>query len=423
MTEFPLHIEDEKQVTNLQLATDLKRIHTQVTILGAGPAGLVLGLLLQKGGVDCIIVERQSRSYVESRARAGLIEHHIVEFLRHHRFSEGLDNKGVPHTICEFRHNGNRYKITYGEIVGGSHYVYPQQFVVQDLLKLFISRGGKIFFSQPAVQIQGLETHRPVVICTSSSASDLLLQIECDYIAGCDGFNGISRSSVPQDQATIFSKQYGIGWLAILAEVPSSTEKLVYALHESGFAGQMPRTAEITRFYLECPATDSISNWSDDRVWNELRKRLCVKGDDNLVRGSITEKRILNMRSVVMEPMQFGRLFLAGDAAHIITPVGAKGMNLAIADSDVLAQALIHYYKNGEESLLNEYSQMRLPHIWKIQEFSDWMLRLIHNISDSEKSISLSFSDRLRQARLERLQQNGSFATLFAESYVGYLKP
>lgn len=402
--------------------TNLKHIQTQVTILGAGPAGLVLGLLLQKEGVDCVIVERQSRTYIESRARAGLIEHHIVEFLRQHDFSDGLDSKGVPHTTCEFRHEGHRYKIPYGTVAGGSHYVYPQQLVVQDLLKLFISRGGTVFFSQPASQIKGLETNRPIVI-SHSSASDAFLEIECDFVAGCDGFHGISRSSIPQNQVTVFSKQYGVGWLAILAKVPSSTEKLVYALHKSGFAGQMPRTTEITRFYLECPPDDTISNWTDDRIWKELNKRLSVETNDRLIQGPIIEKRILNMRSVVMEPMNFGRLFLAGDAAHIITPVGAKGMNLAIADSDILAQAFIHYYQNQDESLLNNYSQSRLPHIWETQEFSDWMLRLIHNVSDTGENKYQAFSDRLRQARLKKIQQNESFSKLFAESYVGYLKP
>ncbi|MCH5586639.1 4-hydroxybenzoate 3-monooxygenase [Shimazuella sp. AN120528] len=418
IASLPFHTEDGEHNH-----IDVKRTSTKVTILGAGPAGLVLGLLLQKEGIDCIIVERQSRDYVESRARAGFIEHHIVKFMRKNGFSDGLDNKGVPHTICEFRHNGHSYEIPYGEVASGSHWVYPQQFVVQDFIQLFISRGGQILFSHPAVELKGLESSRPVVTCSSPISTNTLLEIECDYIAGCDGFHGISRSSIPQNKAKIFSKQYGIGWLAILAEVPSTMERIVYALHESGFAGQMPRTSEITRFYLECPPNDTASNWSDDRVWEELNKRLSIEGDENLVRGPLIEKRVLNMRSVVMEPMQFGKLFLAGDAAHIITPVGAKGMNLAIADSDALAKAIIHYYHNRDETLLNQYSTMRLPHIWKTQEFSDWMIRLIHNTVDSNENKYLAFSDRLRQARLERLQKNGSYATLFAEDYVGYFKP
>jgi p-hydroxybenzoate 3-monooxygenase len=394
----------------------LKHISTQAAIVGAGPAGLVLALLLQKEGIDCVVVERQSRAYVESRARAGLIEHQVVELLRKHGFSEGMDLNGVPHTTCEFRHGGHRYMVPYGDHVHASHFVYPQQFIVQDLLQLFISRGGKVFFSHPAVKIEGLESDRAVITCTSSENS---IKVECDFIAGCDGFQGLCRSSIPSTDTKIFSKQYGIGWLAILAEVPSSTEKLVYALHKSGFAGQMPRTSQITRYYLECPPNDQPSNWSDDRIWSELGKRLAVDGDENLIQGSIVEKRVLNMRSVVMEPMQYKRLFLAGDAAHIITPVGAKGMNLAIADADILANALIHYFRNGDEALLREYSRVCLPRVWKTQEFSDWMIRLIHSNADSDQNKDKDFSDRLRQVRLERLQQTDTYAKLFAESYVG----
>jgi p-hydroxybenzoate 3-monooxygenase len=422
---FPLEETVEgKNVHHKYVSENVKRICTQVAILGAGPAGLVLALLLQKAGIDCVIVDRQSRSHIETRARAGLIEHHIVKFLQKHGFSEGLDLNGVPHTTCEFRQNGRRYKIPYGDLVDGSHYVYPQQFIVQDLIRLFIARGGKIFFSHPAVKLEGLEVDHPTVTCSyKDDSSSYLLEIESDYIAGCDGFHGLSRSSIPINHREIIMKQYGIGWLAILAEVPSSTEKLVYALHESGFAGQMPRTSQITRFYLECPPDDQSSDWPDDRVWSELDKRLAVEGDDKLIHGPIIEKRVLQMRSVVMEPMQYKNLLLAGDAAHIITPVGAKGMNLAIADSDALSQGLIHYYRNGDKSLLKEYSNIRLPHIWKTQEFSDWMIRLIHHTADTNENKYQAFSHRLRQARLEKLQQSDAYAKLFAENYVGLLKP
>jgi p-hydroxybenzoate 3-monooxygenase len=349
-----------------------------------------------------------------------LIEHHIVEFLREHGFSEGMDLNGVPHTTCEFRHSGRRYIIPYGDQVDASHFVYPQQFVVQDLLRLFISRGGKVFFSHPAVQIEDLENDRAVISCSSSD--NCLLKVECDFVAGCDGFHGLCRSSVPSAHAKTYTKQYGIGWLAILAKVPSTTKKLVYAMHELGFAGQMPRTSQITRFYLECPPDDLVSNWSDDRIWSELEKRLAVEGDENLIQGAIVEKRVLNMRSAVMEPMQYKRLFLAGDAAHVITPVGAKGMNLAIADSDVFAKALIRYYDSGDETSLREYSHVCLSHVWKTQEFSDWMIRLIHANADSKEYQDKDFSDRLRQVRLERLQQSDTYAKLFAESYVGAWK-
>lgn len=401
-----------------QTGESMLRFRTQVGIVGAGPAGLILALLLQQEGIDCVVVERRTETYVTGRARAGFIEHRIVELLRKHGLSEGLDLHGVPHTTCEFRHGGQRYIVPYGELAGGAHVLYPQQFVVKDLLQLFTSRGGRVLFSHPAVKMEGLNSDRVVITCDveESVEGPHRLELECDFVAGCDGFHGLSRTSIPPDRVTAFTKQYNIGWLALLAEVPPSIDRIVYALHESGFAGQMPRTAQITRFYLECPPGDRETEWSDDRVWSELRKRMTVNGDFDLVTGPIIERRVLDMRSAVMEPMQYGRLFLAGDAAHIITPVGAKGMNLAIADSAVLARGLIAHYRKGDETILREYSAMRLPHVWQTQEFSDWMIQLIHS---TDGSGSKAFSDRLRRTRLGRLSGTDAYANLFAESYVG----
>ncbi|MBW7455976.1 4-hydroxybenzoate 3-monooxygenase, partial [Paenibacillus sepulcri] len=331
---------------------------------------------------------------------------------------EGLDLRGVPHTTCEFRHGGSQYIVPYGDLSGGAHVVYPQQFLVRDLLELFTSRGGKVLFSHPAVKMEGMEDNRAVVTCVVQDSSDspLQLELECDFVAGCDGFHGLSRTSIPSTHVMTFTKQYGIGWLALLAEVPSSMKRIVYALHDSGFAGQMPRTPQVTRFYLECLPGDLESEWPDDRVWRELRKRMAIDGENDLITGPIIERRVLDMRSVVTEPMQYGNLFLAGDAAHIITPVGAKGMNLAIADAEVLARALIAHYRKRDGTLLREYSKTRLPHVWRVQEFSDWMLRLIHSTDGSNEQ---AFSERLRRARLERLCGSNAYANLFAESYVG----
>ncbi|WP_051217396.1 4-hydroxybenzoate 3-monooxygenase [Paenibacillus assamensis] len=394
---------------------------TQVGVVGAGPAGLVLALLLQQAGISCIVLERQTREYAETRARAGFLEHRIVEFLRRNGFSNGLDLHGVQHTTCEFRLEGRQYIVPYGEMAGCAHTVYPQQFVVSDLIELFMTRGGTILFSHPVIKIEGLQDDTAVIHCQSHSLlehSPAQKQVECDFVAGCDGYHGIARASIPSDHFSTITKQYGIGWLALLAEVPSSTERVIYALHESGFAGQMPRTPQVTRYYLECSPRDKESDWPEERIWSELRKRMAVdgQGDDEHIPGKIIERRVLEMRSVVTETMQYGNLFLAGDAAHIITPVGAKGMNLAIADSEFLAEAFITYYGEGDGTQLSKYTEMRLPHVWQTIEFSDWMLRLIHDLDESG---SRTYSDRLRRARLERLCRQGDYANTFAAHYAG----
>ncbi|MCR8846421.1 4-hydroxybenzoate 3-monooxygenase [Paenibacillus sp. SC116] len=419
---FHINVVEEKICTGNEDERVLRK-RTQVCIVGAGPAGLILALLLQQAGIACIVVERQTREYVETRARAGFLEHRIVEFLRRNGFSQGLDLHGAVHTTCEFRLEGRQYMVPYGEMSGCAHTVYPQQFVVKDLIQLFISRGGTLLFSHPVVEIEGLEderVHHAVVTCHADDKlnDQTIVKLECDFVAGCDGFHGIARASIPPERFSTVTKQYGIGWLALLAEVPSSTERVIYALHESGFAGQMPRTPQVTRFYLECSLEDSEADWPEERIWSELCKRMAVdrNGNDKLAAGRIIERRVLEMRSVVTESMQYGRLFLAGDAAHIITPVGAKGMNLAIADAEVLAEAFIAYYRNGDETQLNTYTEARLPHVWQTIEFSDWMLRLIHNL---EESGSRTFSDRLRRARLERLCEQGDYAATFAANYVG----
>lgn len=390
----------------------LKRVRTQVGIIGAGPAGLVLALLLQQAGIDCQIVERQTRHYVEARARAGVIEHRVVQFLRQHGFSVGMDQHGIVHTSCEFRLAGKSYLVSYGKLVNGAHMVYPQQFLVADLIQLYLDRGGIIRFSHPATAINDLNERQATILCQNEKDPSQL-QLICDYVAGCDGFHGIARQAIPNTHIQTFSHQYDIGWLALLAKMPADPTKLVYALHPDGFAGQMPRTSEVARFYLECSHNDYEEAWPFDRIWNELRRRLGESFDDY----PIIERKILNMRSVVTEPMQYGRLFLAGDAAHIITPVGAKGMNLAIGDAEDLAKALIQYYQRGDTERLETYSRTRLPHIWRKHAFSDWMVRLIH--SSLEPNRHSPFFQRLRQTRIEQLCDDNELSRWFATQYVG----
>lgn len=399
----------------------MMHLRTKVGIIGAGPAGLVLANVLTRSGIDCVVVEHRTREHVEGRARAGFLEHRIVEHLRHHGLAQRLEAEAIRHVRCEFRCGGRRFSVPYGELSGGKeHFVYPQQNLVRDLIELLISAGGEVLFSHSAMALEGIGAGRPTVLCRpdravrSANAPADLLQIECDLVAGCDGYHGVARKAPPSGSLQAFAKPYDFAWLTLLAEVPPATDEVVYALHDDGFAGWMPRTPGISRFYLQCPPSDVLDHWPDGRVWKELDHRLAVDGSADLRPGPVLEKGILEMRSAVTEPMQWGPLFLAGDAAHILTPAGAKGMNLAIADAITLADAMIAYFLEREEVLLDSYSATRLPDVWQAQEFSDWLLQLLHRPAGDD-----AFQQRLRLARLDLLDRASAFATLFAHRYVG----
>jgi p-hydroxybenzoate 3-monooxygenase len=382
---------------------------TRVAIIGAGPAGLVLANVLTRAGVDCVVVEHRSREHVESRARAGFLEHRTVEYLTRHGLADRLLAEAMRHVRCEFRTGGRRFSVPYGELAGGrAHAVYPQQFLVRDLIELLTDAGGEVLFSTPVAEVTGLHERRATLASPQGT-------ITCDFVAGCDGHRGVSRQAVPEEALRTFTKRYPFDWLAVLGEARPAPEQVVYALHENGFAGQMPRTADVSRFYLQCPAGDSVEQWPDERIWKELGHRLEADGVAALTTGRILEKGILSMRSAVTEPMQFGRLFLAGDAAHVLTPSGAKGMNLAIADAAALAEAIIAHYRDGVDDLLAGYSSTRLPDVWQAQEFSDWLVQLLHGPEDPGDG----FQQRLREARLAQLEQSSVAATAFAHRYVG----
>ncbi|MDH6124057.1 4-hydroxybenzoate 3-monooxygenase [Kitasatospora sp. GP82] len=392
------------------------RLGTRVAIVGAGPAGLVLANVLQRAGIDCVVVERQTRSYVEARARAGLIEHRTVEFLRRHGLAERLLAEGAEHGSCEFRFQGERFSIPYRDLAGDrSHYVYPQQFLVRDLVESYLDAGGKLLFSHPVVALDGLDGDRPVLRCEPAEGSQPL-ELECDFVAGCDGFHGVSRQAVPDGRLRAFSKHHEFGWLAVLAETPPASEQIIYALHEDGFAGHMLRTPSVTRFYLQCPVGDVPENWPDERIWSALWRRLGMTPEE-LKPGEITEKNVLDMRSFVVEPMQHGRLFLVGDAAHIITPAGGKGMNLAIADAEELAVRLLAHYGGADADALDGYSAACLPRIWQAQEFSHWMLHLLH--SPAARQTDSDFMHRLQLSRLAQLRDSATYSMMFSDSYVG----
>jgi p-hydroxybenzoate 3-monooxygenase len=375
---------------------------------------MALANVLSAAGIGTIVIEKHSCAYVEARSRAGLVEHRTVTFLDRHGLADGLLSAGVPHASCEFRYRGERLSVPYGELTGGcAHYVYPQQDLVRDLTNAYLARGGELHFSCPAMEV---DTDRGVVSARSAETGEEV-EIECDFIAGCDGFHGVSRRSVPAERLRSFSRRHEFGWLAVLAEAPPSTKEIVYALHEEGFAGHMLRTPSVSRYYLQCPVGDSADNWSDQRIWSALERRLAAPGF-HLTTGPITEKAVLDMRSVVSEQMDHhGRLFLVGDAAHIITPVGGKGMNLAIADAEELAAGLHAHYADGSSARLRAYSATCLPRIWRAQEFSHWMLQLIH--SPAVEPADRPFLHQLQLSRLAQLGSSPTYAAMFADSYVG----
>lgn len=390
---------------------------TQVAIVGAGPAGLVLANILTAAGVDCVVMEHRSRDYVENRARAGFLEQRTVDFLRQHGLAERLAAEGLRHDRCEFRSADCRFSLPYGELAGGRvHWVYPQQFLVRDLIEILVARGGEVLFSHPVTAIEDVQSERPVVVCQPADDSESLT-LSCAAVVGCDGFRGVSRLAIPAGRAQMYEKRYPFDWLAVLAEAAPATDQVVYSLHPDGFAGQMPRTPQISRFYLQCGAGEAGTDWPDERIWKELRHRLAAEGCLELVPGRILEKGTLTMRSAVTVPMQFGMMFLAGDAAHVLTPSGAKGMNLAIADAAILGEGLIAHFSDGDEALLRGYTAARLPDVWRAQEFSDWLLQLIHGpVPGSEDE---AYQGQLRRARLEQLEHSRLFAENFARRYVG----
>ncbi|SDG43087.1 p-hydroxybenzoate 3-monooxygenase [Lentzea fradiae] len=384
-----------------------------VAVIGAGPAGLTLANLIQQSGIDCVVLERASRSHVETRARAGVLEHRSVMLLQSLGLADRLLAEADRHGTCEFRVNGQAFQVAFSDLYEGrQQYVYPQQEVVKDLIGAFLDAGGDIRFSVSDVELRNLTSSQPSVVWTS--ADGVREAITADFVAGCDGFHGVSRKSIPEGSLTEFTHQHGIEWLSILAEAPPSTKAVIYALHADGFAGHMLRSSTISRFYLQVPVGTKAEDWSDEQIWEALHKRFALHDSSwTLTEGKIIEKRVLDMRSYVVEPMSHGRLYLLGDAAHIITPVGGKGMNLAMNDAATFGRALIDFYGTGSETGLKTYSEDCLRSVWRAQEFSQWMVNMIHTDMQSP------FFGRLAQARLEHLSQSPAYQASFAENYVG----
>lgn len=383
---------------------------TQVAIIGAGPAGLVISHLLHLQGIESVVLERRSRDFVEKRLRAGLLEQRTVDLLVSTGVGERLKREAMVHTGVNFQFEGERHRIPLDELTPGRNVtIYGQQEVVKDLIAARLAAGGVIHFEAEVDGFQGLDGTRPVVRYRQNGE---VRELQADYIAGCDGFHGVCRGNIPGGR--VYEKVYPFAWLGILAEVAPSCEELIYVRHERGFALHTMRSPKLTRLYLQCPLTDTVEQWSDDRTWTELRARMNLPGW-KLEDGPILDKSITEMRSFVHEPMQHGRLYLAGDSAHIVPPTGAKGMNLAISDARFLAAALIEFYKAGKSELLSRYTANCLPHVWRAQHFSWWWTTLFHRFYDDDAA----FQDQLQVSQLRYMLSSKPALTSMAENYVG----
>ncbi|MFZ0393435.1 MAG: 4-hydroxybenzoate 3-monooxygenase [Terracidiphilus sp.] len=384
---------------------------TQVGIVGAGPAGLMLSHLLHLHGISSIVLEARSRAYCEGRVRAGVLEHTTVQLLRDAGVAERLNRESLLHKGIEIGVQGRRRRIPFVELTGKAVTVYGQQEVVKDLIARRLVDGGDLRFECGEVSLDGFCDGSPSIHVNNSGESDF---IACDFIAGCDGSHGVSRSFFPEGALTLYERIYPFAWLGILAEVAPSRDELLYMHTSRGFALYSMRSPRITRLYLQCRPDEDLAEWSDDRIWNELRARLGCDDGWKPTAGPILQKGITGMRSFVVEPLQCGRLFLAGDAAHVVPPTGAKGMNLALADVHFLAQALRAKYHHNDESKLAAYSATCLGRIWNAQRFSAWMTSLLHRCEDAS-----SFEHKRQQAELEYLMNSRAAATALAENYVG----
>ncbi|GAA2204942.1 4-hydroxybenzoate 3-monooxygenase [Nonomuraea monospora] len=382
-------------------------MRTQVGIIGAGPAGLLLSHLLHLRGISSVVLEKRSRDYVERRVRAGVLEQGTVDTLVEAGVGERMLREGLPHHGIELRYGGAGHRIPFEKLVPGRAItVYGQQEVVKDLIAARLAAGGDVRFEVEDVALHDLES-QPYVTFGGE-------RLDCDVIAGCDGFHGVSRPAIPDGVLSVFERDYPFAWLGILARVAPSSEELIYARTERGFALHSMRSPTVSRFYLQVPADARLEDWPDERIWAELRTRLETVPGFTLATGEIMERGITPMRGFVAEPMQYGRLYLAGDAAHIVPPTGAKGLNLAVADVRVLTTALAAYFENGSTELLDGYSGACLKRVWRAQHFSWWMTTLLHTFEEDDP-----YARRLQLSYLDYVTSSEAAATTLAENYVG----
>jgi p-hydroxybenzoate 3-monooxygenase len=387
-------------------------MRTQVGIVGAGPAGLFLSLLLQRLGIESVVLEMHTRKYVEERIRAGVLEQGTVDLMHELGVGERLKRQGLQHGGIELRFGGRGHRIDFRELTGGKCVtIYAQHEVIQDLIAARLAANLPIIFETQDVSVHGMDTATPTIHFRADGVAE---QLQCDFIAGCDGFHGICRTSVPAGALHIYDRDYPFGWLGILAQAPPSSHELIYANHDRGFALLSMRSPEISRLYLQCAPDEDLALWPDARIWQELHKRLETKDGWQLTEGLIIQKGVTGMRSFVTEPMRFGKMFLAGDAAHIVPPTGAKGLNLAVADVRVLSRALGEFYESRKTELLDRYSEICLRRVWKVQRFSWWMTSMLHRFANDNP-----FDERRQIAELDYVTSSRAAAETLAENYVG----
>ncbi|WP_406348009.1 4-hydroxybenzoate 3-monooxygenase [Streptomyces sp. NBC_00144] len=394
--------------------------HTSVVIIGAGPAGLVVANRLHDSGVDCVLLEAESRDFIERRPRAGFMEEWAVRTLAEHGLAERIAVQAETQGEFEFRFGGERHTVPTAELSGRRHFVYPQPRLVTDLIASYADKGaGDACFGVRDVRLDGIGGDRPVVSYTDPLTGSRH-RVVCDYVAGCDGARGVTRAAIPEGRVTVSRRDDGVAWLALLAQAPPSADGVVFGIHERGFGAHMARGPEVTRYYLQVPPGDTPDDWPHERVWHELHTRLAADGARPLTEGTLVEKVVLDMHNYVVEPMSYGRLHLAGDAAHLVAPIAAKGMNLAIHDALLLADALIAATPGGDSddddngAGLAGYSEAALRRVWQYQEFSQWLSDVLHGASSGDR-----FRAGTARARLGRILESGTAARAFAGQYMG----
>ncbi|MFF4152024.1 4-hydroxybenzoate 3-monooxygenase [Streptomyces sp. NPDC001651] len=389
-------------------------MRTTVGIIGGGPAGLLLARVLHRAGIDCVVLESRSREYVEQRQRAGMLEQGTVDALREAGAAARLDTEGLVHHGIELRFDGERHRVDFPSLTGGRTVtIYAQTEIVKDLVALQLAEGPPLLFEAEALAVEKPESGAPVVRFRHEGRERTLT---CDWVAGCDGFHGISRGVLPAGRS--YTRAYPYAWLGVLAEVAPSCEELIYARSERGFALHSMRSPSVSRLYLQVPEGTDARDWPDDRVWDELAARFAVGDDWALCRGPITAKSVTPMRAFVHEPMRHGRLLLAGDAAHIVPPTGAKGLNLAVSDVRILARGLVEWHRSGESPVLDHYSELCLQRVWQATRFSDDMTRMLHTRPDGD-----AFDHRVQLARLRRIAASREAAAELAANYSGLPLP
>ena len=384
---------------------------TQVGIIGAGPAGLLLARLLKLNGIDSVILEARSRAYVEARIRAGVLEHGTVKLLEEAGVAERLHREGLVHEGVELGLDGGRFRIDLAGLAGKTITVYGQSEVVQDLIAARLAGDGPIVWEASDVGLHDIETDRPRLTYRADGVEQ---ELACDFIAGCDGFRGVSRSSVPASSLRSYEQDYPFSWLGILADVPPCSEELIYASHPRGFALASMRSPTRSRYYIQCGRDEKLEDWPDDRLWDELKRRLGPDVTPHVTTGPALEKSITGLHSFVCLPMRHGRLFLAGDAAHIVPPTGAKGLNLAASDIYYLSRALVSHYARNDGALLGSYSDQASARVWKAERFSWWLTLLMHKVHPEG-----SFAEQMQRAEIDYLLSSPAGQTVFAENYVG----